>query len=802
MFKFLTRIATTIAVLAVSSSLSGQCPEGEIEDCNGNCQPADWIGDGVCDNGIDVPSDFMCAEHNWDNGDCGCPDGYIEDCNGNCHPASWVGDGVCDDGIIVPSDFMCVQFNWDDGDCGCGPGMIQDCNGNCVLIQFWGDGNCHDSAAVNFACNEYDWDGWDCGCPEDHFVDCNGNCWPNELLDLVGDWHCNNEFWAGGGNSDINLDCELFNFDGGDCVVRGCTDPTAENYYEHAEVDDGSCFYGTCPPGTMDCMGNCVPENWLGTNECIEGISEDPEAHLFSGAYPTTLERNIPVDSFTRGVCYLPDGSSAFAATNVGVTRIDFGDDVCAHTTLIPIDQTIYTCISNLDGTRVFAAAWEGGVYVLDVQTNEIITWIDTGDGTLKLETSNSGEWVAVSNHNSNTVTIIDPVTLEITNTISTGTHPRNICFSDDDEHLYVANWNSWTMGVYDTSDWSLITEVPVDYWPQALISLPGDEYVLAANFGFDFTYDHFSVIRTSDWQVIARLQTGAGPEDVEAIGPNGEYLYVSNWGMPCCHGTTSDLCCSSEIDKGTLSVIATPDFNAIVPQDEIPDPIPYLNSTLTTISLEAEYSFGMAVHPNGNELLVSNMHSHSVSVIGFGEEFILPEGDNCDSPLPLLSADFCVEGCTHIYEDDYNEACPFEVTGAPDVVYKYEPEFTEEVNIDLCASPYDTKIYIYEGSCGTYNSGEAIYCNDDFCGVNGWRSRLENVVFEAGETYYIVVDGYGSADSGSFTMCFENVCSGDLNGDGGVDVADLLLLLSGFGTQYDTADLLMFLAALGENCQ
>jgi hypothetical protein len=98
-------------------------------------------------------------------------------------------------------------------------------------------------------------------------------------------------------------------------------------------------------------------------------------------------------------------------------------------------------------------------------------------------------------------------------------------------------------------------------------------------------------------------------------------------------------------------------------------------------------------------------------------------------------------------------------------------------------------------------NSGSALYCNDDACGVNGWRSRLENVIFEAGETYYIVVDGYGSTDVGDFSLCFETNCPGDLNNDGLVQVPDLLLFLQGFGIQFNTEHLLDFTAQFGTNC-
>lgn len=52
----------------------GDCPPGETLDCNGNCGPTEWIGDGFCDDGSfehnGVAIFFNCAEFNNDEGDC------------------------------------------------------------------------------------------------------------------------------------------------------------------------------------------------------------------------------------------------------------------------------------------------------------------------------------------------------------------------------------------------------------------------------------------------------------------------------------------------------------------------------------------------------------------------------------------------------------------------------------------------------------------------------------------------------------------------------------------------------------
>jgi len=106
-----------------------------VNDCDGNCAPITWIGDGWCDTGdwgiYDsegniVGINLWCEEFNFDEGDCevieeDCTEGLIEDCNGICAPEDWVGDGFCDDGSYEYNGnqifFNCEEYNNDEGDC-------------------------------------------------------------------------------------------------------------------------------------------------------------------------------------------------------------------------------------------------------------------------------------------------------------------------------------------------------------------------------------------------------------------------------------------------------------------------------------------------------------------------------------------------------------------------------------------------------------------------------------------------------------------------------------------------------------
>jgi hypothetical protein len=92
--------------------------------------------------------------------------------------------------------------------------------------------------------------------------------------------------------------------------------------------------------------------------------------------------------------------------------------------------------------------------------------------------------------------------------------------------------------------------------------------------------------------------------------------------------------------------------------------------------------------------------------------------------------------GTTAGYADDYSGSCDL-AGGAPDVVYTYVPAANLVLAIDLCGSTYDTGLYVFDSSLNE------IACNDDFCGL---QSRLQSVPLVAGSTYYIIIDGYGTA--------------------------------------------------------
>jgi hypothetical protein len=115
------------------------------------------------------------------------------------------------------------------------------------------------------------------------------------------------------------------------------------------------------------------------------------------------------------------------------------------------------------------------------------------------------------------------------------------------------------------------------------------------------------------------------------------------------------------------------------------------------------------------------------------------------EDPFVIPGLPFTATGNTCGFNHDYDHACPYQGSVAKDVVYRYECAADVAVDIGLCESTYDTKVYVFEDT-----ANNVIACNDDYCSL---QSVLTHVPFAAGHAYYIVVDGYDAAACGDYVL-------------------------------------------------
>jgi len=174
--------------------------------------------------------------------------------------------------------------------------------------------------------------------------------------------------------------------------------------------------------------------------------------------------------------------------------------------------------------------------------------------------------------------------------------------------------------------------------------------------------------------------------------------------------------------------------------------------ATFVIIALFVLSSVALAVTP-ANEMPVKDSQ-----IIDPGKPDGREGGETIETAWTIYALPFADTGNTCDNIHDYDEICPFTGSLSPDVVYAYEPPYDMCVSISLCDSYYDTKVYVYENVEGNVPTNG---CNDDNMDcVNppvSYTSWIPTVEFLAGNTYYIVVDGYGSG-CGDYVLYMEEV--------------------------------------------
>ena len=120
------------------------------------------------------------------------------------------------------------------------------------------------------------------------------------------------------------------------------------------------------------------------------------------------------------------------------------------------------------------------------------------------------------------------------------------------------------------------------------------------------------------------------------------------------------------------------------------------------------------------------------------------PTNDNCSSPYVIPPEGGLFIGSTTGMTNDFTASCGNN-SNSPDAVF--ELTLTERKTVTVSTTTtYDGTLHMHSSPCV---GGTEIVCNDDYPDTR--HSRISTTV-DAG-TYYIIVDGYSSSNSGNYEM-------------------------------------------------
>ncbi|MFH1700135.1 MAG: dockerin type I repeat-containing protein [Candidatus Zixiibacteriota bacterium] len=151
-----------------------------------------------------------------------------------------------------------------------------------------------------------------------------------------------------------------------------------------------------------------------------------------------------------------------------------------------------------------------------------------------------------------------------------------------------------------------------------------------------------------------------------------------------------------------------------------------------------------------------------NITSLATGTMEVTQGGDDIASAVVINSMPFTGMGTTAGYNDDYEESCNSEADqDFPDVVYSFSPNANGLLDVVSCNSSYFTRLWIYQTS-----ESNLIACNRVSTLCPGLpRAALLNVSLEAGNTYYIIVDGdrlITSDEPGPYTIeCTYEIAAG-----------------------------------------
>ena len=667
------------------------------------------------------------------------------------------------------------------------------------------------------------------------------------------------------GEADCGLGCtdpaacnydENAAFDNGTCNFDciGCTDPEACNYDETATEDDGSCTVnddcGVCGGDNSSCGGcadfeacNYDPNATLDDGSCLQddecGVCGGDSSSC-SGCTDEMACNFDPTAILDDGSCVMPDpveGCAEVCDFPVNVVESGLAGGAPGTAVSIEASGTLETIDVSMDWAQIEGdGAWPADMLVeLGLPDGSCIAF--GGYDLTSATCTDLGNYLVVWPDNW-TASVAGSYTASIDVAASALT-------GEGTWSLTVINgWDSPTSGA---SDYNVIFTLNGLCTSEDIV-VPGCTDVNACNYNPNATEDNGSCLSLDECGVCGGDNSTCGGctdpaacnYDENAVIDDNSCLSLDECGVcggdsSTCGGCTDPMACNYDanavIDDGSC-IMEGQNLVVSILTDDYPG-----ETTWSLTDLD-----GTVVASGGPYPETATLYEESICVgdgcyaftiddsfgdgiccaFGEGSYTLLSDGAVLAAGGEFESQDvveICLGsgfGCTDPEACNYdpeatteNGSCNYDCNGCTDAMAcNYNPDATEDdgsCEYTSCMGCTDSNACNYNPAA-TMDDGSCLQL--DACGVcGGDGSTCSGCSDPEAENY----DPSATVDDGS--CAYPNDCPEDLNNDGQISVADILLLLSDFGCSSDcdadlnddgatnVNDILQILAAFGQEC-
>jgi serine/threonine-protein kinase len=245
-----------------------------------------------------------------------------------------------------------------------------------------------------------------------------------------------------------------------------------------------------------------------------------------------TVNGTIDIDAGPpHFLTFTPDGDRAYVTVtnapeyteNFVVAVETITNDVSAP---VPVGLRPSTPDTSPDGRLLYVPLHdERRVEVLDTTTMQEVASYEVLRNPHWIEVSADGRWGYTANHESNQVSVLDlHDDGRVVVTLPAGTSPHSVAISPDGTRLAVTNFDSDDVTMIDTVANTVVGGIAVGSNPQDVAYAPDGRHFYTA----DVDSDTITVVDTETMEVTARVPAGDGPTSVD-VAPDGMKAYVTN---------------------------------------------------------------------------------------------------------------------------------------------------------------------------------------------------------------------------------------------------------------------------------